>query len=556
MDEPLEPDPLPDLLPARMLNEFVYCPRLFYLEWVDHRWADNADTAQGRFVHRGVDRDGRPMPPPEAVEEMERARSVQLEDHRLGVVAVIDRVDHSDGTVSPVDFKKGSPDPDGRAWPADEMQVFVQAAVLRGSGYLVREAVIYYVATNQRVVVPVPEDVEDRVLDTALAARQIAAQPLPPLPLVDSPKCPRCSLVTLCLPDEVNRSLQRTDMPPRRIVPRDPDHRPVYVTEQGAYVGVRGGRLVVRFKQTEIASVRLIDVAQLCVYGHVQVSTEALTRLWGQGSPVLWFSYGGWLNGWAQGEPHRYVELRRRQIIVHGQGGLGIAGAMLAGKIRNSRTLLRRNSRREVPDSAWETLKSMERQVMTAATVSSMMGYEGTAARTYFGQFTSMLSDRESDIALSFSEGGRNRRPPRDPVNCLLSFVYGLLLKDLVAVCLGVGLDPFIGVLHAPRFGRPSLALDLAEEFRPLIADSVVLQVLNNGEIKAGDFVARSRGIMLTQAGRKAVIAAYERRLEMTVRHPQFGYQVTYRRVMDVQARILAAVMIGELPVYQAMTTR
>ena len=556
MDEPLEPDPLPDLLPARMLNEFVYCPRLFYLEWVDHRWADNADTAQGRFVHRGVDRDGRPMPPPEAVEEMQRARSVQLEDHRLGVVAVIDRVDHSDGTVSPVDFKKGSPDPDGRAWPADEMQVFVQAAVLRGSGYLVREAVIYYVATNQRVVVPVPEDVEDRVLDTALAARQIAAQPLPPLPLVDSPKCPRCSLVTLCLPDEVNRSLQRTDMPPRRIVPRDPDHRPVYVTEQGAYVGVRGGRLVVRFKQTEIASVRLIDVAQLCVYGHVQVSTEALTRLWGQGSPVLWFSYGGWLNGWAQGEPHRYVELRRRQIIVHGQGGLGIAGAMLAGKIRNSRTLLRRNSRREVPDSAWETLKSMERQVMTAATVSSMMGYEGTAARTYFGQFTSMLSDRESDIALSFSEGGRNRRPPRDPVNCLLSFVYGLLLKDLVAVCLGVGLDPFIGVLHAPRFGRPSLALDLAEEFRPLIADSVVLQVLNNGEIKAGDFVARSRGIMLTQAGRKAVIAAYERRLEMTVRHPQFGYQVAYRRVMDVQARILAAVMIGELPVYQAMTTR
>lgn len=556
MDEPLEPDPLPDLLPARMLNEFVYCPRLFYLEWVDHRWADNADTAQGRFVHRGVDRDGRPMPPPEAVEEMQRARSVQLEDHRLGVVAVIDRVDHSDGTVSPVDFKKGSPDPDGRAWPADEMQVFVQAAVLRGSGYLVREAVIYYVATNQRVVVPVPEDVEDRVLDTALAARQIAAQPLPPLPLVDSPKCPRCSLVTLCLPDEVNRSLQRTDMPPRRIVPRDPDHRPVYVTEQGAYVGVKGGRLVVRFKQTEIASVRLIDVAQLCVYGHVQVSTEALTRLWGQGSPVLWFSYGGWLNGWAQGEPHRYVELRRRQIIVHGQGGLGIAGAMLAGKIRNSRTLLRRNSRREVPDSAWETLKSMERQVMTAATVSSMMGYEGTAARTYFGQFTSMLSDRESDIALSFSEGGRNRRPPRDPVNCLLSFVYGLLLKDLVAVCLGVGLDPFIGVLHAPRFGRPSLALDLAEEFRPLIADSVVLQVLNNGEIKAGDFVARSRGIMLTQAGRKAVIAAYERRLEMTVRHPQFGYQVAYRRVMDVQARILAAVMIGELPVYQAMTTR
>lgn len=556
VDESIEPDPLPDLLQARMLNEFVYCPRLFYLEWVDRRWADNADTAQGKFVHRRVDRDGPPLPPPEDIDDLLSARSVQLENQRLGVVAVIDRVDHSDGTVSPVDFKKGAPDPDGRPWPADEMQMLVQAALLRGAGYLVTEAIVYYVATNQRVVVPLPPDVEERVLSTALAARETAARRLPPLPLIDSPKCPRCSLVTLCLPDELNRALQRSETPPRRIVPRDPDQRPVYVTEQGAFVGVKGGRLIVKSKQEQIADVRLIDVAQLCVFGHVQVSTEALTRLWTTGAPVLWFSYGGWLNGWAQGEPSRYVELRRRQIIVHGQGGLGIAGAMLAGKIRNSRTLLRRNSRVPIADSVFDTMKAMEQQVTAAPTYGSMMGCEGTAARLYFGSFTTMLSDRDSALARSFSEAGRNRRPPRDGVNCLLSFVYGLLVKDLVAVCLGVGLDPFIGVLHAPRFGRPSLALDLAEEFRPLIGDSVVLQVLNNGEVKETDFNARSRGVMLSPQGRRAVIAAYERRLDMTVRHPHFGYQISYRRVMDVQARMLAAVMIGELPAYRAMSTR
>ena len=556
VDEALEPDPLPDLLPARMLNEFVYCPRLFYLEWVDHRWADNADTAQGRFVHRRVDRDGPPLPPPEGIDDLLSARSVQLENQELGVIAVIDRVDHSDGTVSPVDFKKGAPDPDGRPWPADEMQMLVQAAVLRGAGYLVAEAIVYYVATNQRVAIPVPPDVEERVLSTALAAREIAARQRPPLPLIDSPKCPRCSLVTLCLPDEVNRALQRSESPPRRVVPRDPDQRPVYVTEQGAYVGVKGGRLIVRFKQEQIADVRLIDVAQLCVFGHVQVTTEALTRLWAAGAPVLWFSYGGWLNGWAQGEMSQYVELRRRQIIVHGQGGLGIAGAMLAGKIRNSRTLLRRNSRMPVADSVLNTMKAMEQQVINAPTRGSMMGCEGTAARLYFGSFAAMLSDRDGAIARSFVAGGRNRRPPRDAVNCLLSFVYGLLVKDLVAVCLAVGLDPYIGVLHAPRFGRPSLALDLAEEFRPLIGDSVVLQVLNNGEVKETDFSARSRGVMLSQQGRKAVIAAYERRLDMTVRHPHFGYRISYRRVLDVQARMLAAVLIGELPAYQAMSTR
>ncbi len=549
-------DVLPELLPARMLNEFVYCPRLFYLEWVDHRWADNDDTAQGSFTHRRVDKTGPALPPPEEIADLLRSHSVQLEDAELGLTAIIDRVDHSDGTVSPVDLKKGSPNPDGGAWPADEMQLLVQSVLLRRAGYLVEFGSLYYAAVNQRVSVPIPSDAETKVHGVALEAREVAARPRPPLPLVESPKCPRCSLVSLCLPDEVNRELERSDLPPRRIVPRDPDHRPVYVTEQGAFVGVKGGRLVVCAKQEELASVRLIDVAQLSVFGHVQISTEALGRLWSRGVPVLWFSYGGWLNGWAQGEPSRYVELRRRQIIVHGQGGLDIATALLTGKVRNSRTLLMRNSRERADEGVLRTLKELEKALPGAPTRTSAMGFEGTAARLYFGQFTGMVRDQAETLTRQFRVEGRNRRPPRDPVNCLLSFCYALLVKDLVAVCLGVGLDPFIGVLHSPRFGRPSLALDLAEEFRPLIGDSVVLQVLNNGEVSERDFVHRSRGVMLTQEGRKSVIAAYERRLDVQVRHPTFGYQISYRRVMDVQARLLAAVMIGEIPAYTPMTTR
>lgn len=549
-------DGLPALLPARMLNEFVYCPRLFYLEWVDHRWADNDDTAQGSFVHRRVDRPGPPLPPPEDIPDFLRSHSVQLDDAQIGLTAIIDRVDHSDGTVSPVDIKKGSPTPDGTAWPADEMQLLVQAVLLRRAGYLVEAASLYYAGANRRVEVPIPADAETRVVATTLEAREVAARPRPPLPLVESPKCPRCSLVSLCLPDEVNQTLERGTHPPRRIVPRDPDHRPVYVTEQGAFVGVKGGRLVVRYKQEELASVRLIDVAHLAVFGHVQVSTEALSRLWARGVPVLWFSYGGWLNGWAQGEPSRYVELRRRQIIVHGQGGLDIAAAMLAGKIRNCRTLLMRNSREPADPRTVAALRELERLLPAAPTRGAMMGYEGTAARLYFEHFVGMFRREAEPLARQFSLLGRNRRPPRDPVNCLLSFCYGLLVKDLVAVCLAVGLDPFIGVLHSPRFGRPSLALDLAEEFRPLIGDSVVLQVLNNGEVGERDFVVRSRGVMLTQEGRRAVISAYERRLDVQVRHPVFGYQISYRRVMDVQARLLAAVMVGEIPAYRPMTTR
>ena len=152
--------------------------------------------------------------------------------------------------------------------------------------------------------------------------------------------------------------------------------------------------------------------------------------------------------------------------------------------------------------------------------------------------------------------GLRNRRPPTDAVNCLLSFCYGLLAKELLAACLAVGFDPYIGLYHRPRFGRPALALDLAEEFRPLLADSTVLTLINNREIAASDFVVRAGAVTLTAEGRKTVIRTWERRMTTHVRHPVFGYQVSYRRAAELQARMLAARLTGELPAYQPLVTR
>lgn len=546
---------LPELLPARMLNEYVYCPRLFYLEWVDDRWSDSADTEDGRFAHRAVDKPTGQLPDPEVAGWAGQARSIRLEDRELGVLAVIDRVEFSDGTVMPLEVKKGHPTPEGLPWPADRIQVLIHVVLLRRKGFHVPAATLYYAETNQRVAVEIGEDVEDEVRQLAAEARRTAGQLLPPLPLVSSPKCPRCSLVGLCLPDETNALLDRSALPPRRIVPRDPSQRPMYVTEQGAFVGVSGGRVVVKLDGQKVADVRLLDISHLAVYGRVQISADALDRLWTHGAPVLWFSFNGWLRGWAQGEPARYVELRRRQVVTHAQGGLGMARKMIEGKISNQRVLLRRNSRSEVAATV-EQMGRLRDQARSALSAGELLGIEGTAARLYFAQFTSMITPKQESFIEHFDVNGRTRRPPTDPINVVLSYCYGLLVKDLVAVCLAVGLDPFIGVLHRPRFGRPSLALDLAEEFRPLVADSVVLQVINNGEVDGNDFFASSRGVTLTPNGRKQVIRAYERRLEVEITHPVFGYKISYRRVMDVQARLVAAVMIGEIPEYTAMVTR
>lgn len=138
----------------------------------------------------------------------------------------------------------------------------------------------------------------------------------------------------------------------------------------------------------------------------------------------------------------------------------------------------------------------------------------------------------------------------------MLSFVYSLLVKELTVVLQGVGFDPMLGFFHRPRYGRPSLALDVAEEYRPLIGDSVTLMSFNNGEVDHSSFLERAGAVTLTEAGRKSIIAAFERRLEQEVTHPIFGYRVSYRRIMEVQARLLARTVTGELPEYAPFCTR
>lgn len=536
-----------------MVNEYVYCPRLFYLEWVDSRFEDSDDTVVGRHVHRAVDTETGAAPLPEDGDLL-AARSLMLSSVDLGVVARMDLIEGDGRGVVPVDFKKGKPNPEGNAWPTDEVQVCLQGLILREHGYECTYGEVYYATVRRRVRVDFTEERLGRARALVEEAREVSRHVSPPLPLVDSPKCVRCSLVGLCLPDETNMLLNRSHEV-RRLVPKDPDQRPVYVTEAGAFVGVRGGRLEVTKDKEKVASFRLIDVAQLCLFGRVQVSTQALHELFDAGVPVLWFTYGGWLRGWSSGHMSKYVELRRRQAIAHGQGGLGLARRMVEGKIRNCRTLLRRNAREPVNGTV-DALGRLATAARDATAFDQLLGIEGTAARLYFDEFPRMIATEAQPIAQGFLAAGRNRRPPRDPVNALLSFCYALLTKDLVAVTLGVGFDPFLGLYHSSRYGRPALALDLAEEFRPLIADSVVIGVINNGEIGLDDFVMRAGGIALTADGRRSVLRAYERRLATMVKHPVFRYRISYRRVLDVQARMLGAVLVGELPDYVPMTTR
>ncbi|MBI3183285.1 MAG: CRISPR-associated endonuclease Cas1 [Myxococcales bacterium] len=539
-----------------MLNEFTYCPRLFHLEWVQGEFADNELTVEGRASHRRVDGRAQELPAAEEQKPFE-ARSVSLSSERLGLSAKIDIVEGESGTVVAVDYKRGRPPSNGLlAHEPEQVQLCAYALLLREQGYRCEEGVLYYVQARQRVAIPIGEELVGRTLALLAEAREASKRSAAPPPLKGSPKCQGCSLHGICLPDETNHLREEQSGPIRRLVPARDDATPLYVTSQGARVGLEGERLLVRDREgVQLAEARLMELSQLVLFGNVQVSSQAIRELCERAIPVCWLSYGGWLSGLVDGLGHNNVEIRRRQYRLADDEAkaLELARRFVRNKIANCRTLLRRNHR-EAPEAALRELSSLVERAGAAAGLPELLGIEGNAARIYFGHFSGMLRAPAESLAFDFET--RTRRPPKDPVNALLSLAYALLAKDVAIAARGVGLDPFLGFYHQPRHGRPALALDLMEEFRPLIADSVVLSAINTGVVPAGGFVRSGLGVALKAEARRDFLKAYQRRMDEEVTHPVFGYRISYRRVLEVQCRLFARHLLGELAAYPEFRTR
>jgi CRISP-associated protein Cas1 len=408
------------------------------------------------------------------------------------------------------------------------------------------------------VAVQFDDELISRTLQLAEEMRNVVTSEAMPPPLEDSPKCPRCSLVSICLPDEV-RFLNHDGSeaaPVRPLFPSDDNALPLYVQHQGARVVKDSGLLRVLESDERVTEARLREVSQLVIFGGVHTTSSVIRELCTRGVPICHLSHGGWFYGITHGMSHKNVELRQRQYAAAAdpEKTLALARRFVQAKILNSRTLLRRNHS-DIGDEILDGFKGDFRRARKAESVEILLGVEGTAAARYFGNFAGMLHSSDASLG-AFDFCRRNRRPPRDAVNAVLSFTYALLTKDFTTTLFSVGFDPYLGFFHTPRYGRPSLALDLMEEFRPLIADSVVLTVINNGEVGPRDFISAMGGVALTQEGRKKMLAAYERRLAQEIIHPVFGYRISYCRVLEVQSRLLGRYLMGEIRTYPAFLTR
>ena len=371
----------------------------------------------------------------------------------------------------------------------------------------------------------------------------------------------------------------------------------LYLTEQHAWVAREGDCLIVHIpeqsndnstksKRERKMTVPLFKVEEVIVYGDITISTPALTSLLDARVPITYLSKHGRYLGNLSPQLTKNSILRLAQHATHADPlkRHAIAQRFVVGKLRNMRTVLLRYHRTH-PDAHISERAETVKQCMLAATqtryvmpnengkeqednfdsegeqceitagrmngLGSLLGCEGAGSAAYFSVF-----DRLIRCGWSHGFSKRVRRPPTDPINAMLSYGYVLLTTQVASSLASVGFDPYIGYLHASRYGKPSLALDLMEEFRPLIVDSVVLNLLNNRQLEAKNFVTELNSCRMTDTTKRLFLEKFEERMQEIITHPTFAYKVSYRRCMELQARLLAKCLTGEIPAYQPFTVR
>ncbi len=593
-----------ECLAVRNVAEHAYCPRLFYYMAVEGVFVPSADTVQGVGVHSRVDRPStspaissgkrretksgirrtQKLQDSEAdADRPEVIRSLALSSERLGITAKLDLAEVNGNSAVPVEYRKGHPSrrrvtaeavdemlapastpPTPEPWPTDRVQVGLQVLLLEDAGYSVPQAILYYAAEKRRLELPVTDALRQAALAELSAAQRTAGGPRP-APLINDPKCPRCSLQPICLPDEVHSLCagRHGTVPAQTVVqrklwpPRD-DGIHVVLQREGVRVGVRGKSVRITDQDGQLVrDMPLSSMESLALVGAVQVSTQALQVFADHEIPVAFLTSAGRLTAMMDPLGPTSAAVRTAQIrtLDDSTHALELARAVIIAKIANQRTLLMRNHG-NLPASVASDMQAAHIAAERAITLDELRGHEGNAAAIYFKHFSGMFKEDARAVAARFDENGRQRRPPPDPTNAVLSFGYSMLTNECTAACRLASLEPTVAALHATRPGRPAMSLDLMEPFRPLIADSVAISAFNRGELTQGHFLDTAAGCALTDAGRKAFFSAYGRRMDTEVTHPIFGYRLSYRRMLMLHARLIAAWLLGEVPNLTFLTTR
>jgi CRISPR-associated protein Cas1 len=525
------------------LHAFAYCPRLFYLEEVEELYTQDAAVFAGRRLHVDLEK-----------KEDEEWEDLFLESAELGLRGRVDALRSRDGQTIPYEHKRGRCHRDDnnqpQAWESDRLQILAYAYLIEMAlGIPVQEGRIRYHADNTMVHVPLDEAGKADVRAAIARARELQRSTHRPPVTENERMCARCSLSPVCLPEEA-RLAHDKEWQPVRLFPEDDDRLILHVLEPGTSVGKAGEQIKIKRRDQPEEKVAARQVGQVVLHSFSQISTQALYFCAAQDIGVHFVSGGGRYLGSLdsrQGSIQRRI--RQYGALSNPETCLALAKRLVVCRGKGQRRFLMRGQRgmAAIPEKLVETIAQMKavlKRVAGARSLESLLGFEGNLAALYFGALPELMSE-QVDPALRFE--GRNRRPPKDRFNALLSFGYALLLKDVMNAVLAVGLEPALGFYHQPRTQAPPLALDLMEIFRVPLVDLPIMGSVNRGmwDVEA-DFTVRGEQVWLSDSGRRKFVQLYERRKEETWKHPVTGYSLTYRRLLELEVRLLEKEWCGE----------
>ncbi|UIE36491.1 type I-MYXAN CRISPR-associated endonuclease Cas4/Cas1 [Leptodesmis sichuanensis] len=531
-----------DTLRVNALHALAYCPRLFYLEEVEELYTQDASVFAGRRLHVEIEKD-----------EEDEWQELILENSELGLRGRVDALRTRSGQTIPYEHKRGQCYRDRtnkpQAWESDRLQILAYACLIEAAlGITVLEGRIRYHADNVLVHVPLDAQGRQEVREAIEQARQLRLTTERPPITTNERLCARCSLAPVCLPEEV-RLAQGVTEQPIRLFPEDDEREVIHVLEAGTSVGKNGEQLKITKRDKSTQALPARQVGQLVLHSFAQISTQALYFCAEQEIGVHFISGGGrYLGSFEPRAGSIQRRVRQYQALSQPDTCLQLARQLVICRGQSQRKFLMRGQRgsETLPEleSAIAQMQRILKQVPQAESLASLLGLEGNLAALYFKALPQLLSP---GVAPEFQFSGRNRRPPQDRFNALLSFGYSLLLKDVMNAILVVGLEPALGFYHQPRTQAPPLALDLMEIFRVPLVDLPVMGSINRGQWEAqADFEIRGGQVWLSESGRRKFISLYERRKEESWKHPVLNYSLTYRRLLELEVRLLEKEWMGE----------
>lgn len=525
------------------LHAIAYCPRLFYLEEVEELYTQDAAVFAGRRLHAELEK-----------QEDEEWEELFLESEELGLRGRLDALRTRDGQTIPYEHKRGRCRRDEnnqpQAWESDKLQILAYAYLLELVQEIpVKEGRIRYHADNILIHVPLDDAGREAVREAIQQARILKQSAYRP-PVTDNERlCARCSLAPVCLPEEARLAHDR-EWQPIRLFPEDDDRQIIHILEPGTCVGKTGEQIKITRRNQPVETIPARQVGQVVLHSFSQISTQALHFCAMQNIGVHFISGGGrYLGSFDTRQGSIQRRIRQYAALSNADACLELARKLVTCRAQGQRKFLMRGTRgkAKVPEKLEKAIAQMKaalKQVSQAKSLASLLGLEGNLAAVYFSALPCLISP---EIPKEMHFGGRNRRPPKDRFNCLLSFGYALLIKDVMNAILCVGLEPALGFYHQARSQAAPLALDLIEIFRVPLVDMTVMASVNRNQwdVKA-DFEVRGKQVWLSEVGKRKFVELYERRKQESWKHPVIGYSLTYRRLFELEVRLLEKEWSGE----------